>query len=257
MRRSPEISIGTKETNSVPQIQKDLDQGLTPSERVRRQESRYKTQTKQYEEAQDRSNDFSQEGIKIERLESLNNSDKLPQGLGRVNVNLKNGELRFPFASNPETQEFIKVMNDFLVGAKGTFGARVTNFEVDRFLRRLPSLLNTKEGREAVLHQMRIINEINQLQTQGIVDAFDEAGGVRRLDYDEAARRSHKKNREQLNALKKLYVTGEKELDSLSKDTAKGFDSLPPANQYAGKKARDTKTGEVFQSDGVNWKRVQ
>ena len=52
-------------------------------------------------------------------------------------------------------QQYIKTLNDFISQAKNFFGARVTNFDLQSFKSRLPSLLNTEEGRRAIIEQMR------------------------------------------------------------------------------------------------------
>lgn len=182
--------------------------GLTPKERVKREGERFQKQGEKYSELTQKVEKLDQEKIRIQRLQELNERENLPKGLGRVNVNLKSGELVLPFGATPDSQEFIKIVNDFLSGAKETFGARITNFEVNRFLKRLPSLLNTEEGRRRVLRQMEILNEMNTLHSEGILNEFDSSGGVRKLDFDEAIRRSRQKNKNKFKDLQKEYVTG-------------------------------------------------
>ena len=102
--------------------------------------------------------------IRYNRLSDLNRSGKLPEGIGRVVLNPETGE---PYAVaslvgavNKETQDFVKTMNDFLVDAKDYFGARVTNFDVQAFKSRLPTLLNTKDGRRLIIEQMKMMEDL-------------------------------------------------------------------------------------------------
>lgn len=172
--------------------------------------ARYKSNLPLYKEDQKKLEAMEREGINLQRIKSINASGKLPSGLGRWNVDFDMGELRIPFAANAETQAFVKTINDWTVNAKDSFGARVTNFELKRFMKRLPSLLNTTEGRRQIIRQMEIINELNQLHKQGITDAFDKAGGLRKLDYDQAQRISKRENKVRIEQLKKEYTNAGK-----------------------------------------------
>ena len=204
-------------------IEIEEDVGLTPGEKVKREEGRFAKQSEKYGDLSEKTSKLGQEQIRLQRLQELNEGGDLPRGLGRLNVNLKSGELILPFASSADSQEFVKIVNDFLSGAKETFGARVTNFEVNRFLRRLPSLLNTEEGRRRVLRQMEIINQLNTLHNQAILDEFDSRGGVRKIDFDVASRNARKKIEDQVKGLQKEYVTGrraEEKEKSLTQDIA-------------------------------------
>lgn len=200
-------------------IHEDLDKGLIPKEKFRREEGRFAKQSDKYSDFSEKSNKLHQEQMRLQRLQELNEGGNLPKGLGRINVNLKSGELVLPFAASEDAQEFGKIVNDFLAGAKDTFGARVTNFEVNRFLRRLPSLLNSEEGRRRVLRDMEIINQINTLYNQAILDEFDERGGVRKVDLDVAERAARKKIDPLIKKLQKEYVSGQQEEKKESKIT--------------------------------------
>jgi len=204
LQRSPEvqdqIEIGEEETSGISR-----SPGLTPKESVARQDKRYDKNLPLFKEHEKKKTAQETENLKIDQLQRLNETNKLPQRLGRLNVNLKTGELLLPALANPESQLFVKTVNDFLIGAKETFGARVTNFEVNRFLKRLPTLANSKEGRRVILRQMEIINELNQLHNEGILNAFSQAGGIRNLDYDKASRQARKLTKEREKELKKEF----------------------------------------------------
>ena len=185
------------------------DVGITPKERVTRQESRYKTNLPLFQELSKKMEGYDSERLSIDRLVALNESGKLPTGFGRWNIKITGedkGELRFPNLATDETQSFIKVINDFTVKAKDSFGARVTNFELARFMKRLPGLLNSASGRKMILRQMDIINQLNVMHNQGILNVIDEAGGVRKIDYDKAQTISKKRNKERITSLKKEYA---------------------------------------------------
>ncbi len=164
---------------------KDYDTGLTPSERVKRQDQRYTTQTPLLNKNSTLIHGLENEGLSIGLLNELNESGLVGQGAHNLNINPKTGELLIPKAATPEEQLFVKTVNDFTVKAKDSFGARVTNFELDRFMQRLPTLANSEEGRRLILRQMSIINEINALEAKEIQKVFDQYG-VRNIDYADA-----------------------------------------------------------------------
>lgn len=111
----------------------------------------------------------------LNQLDKLNQTGKLPNGIGRFLVD-REGNIR-PLAQvlglvPPQAERFVKIVNDFTTKAKDSYGARVTNFELDRFMKRLPTLLNSEEGRSAILKQMQITNAIDRLYNDAIKKTF-------------------------------------------------------------------------------------
>jgi hypothetical protein len=123
--------------------------------------------------------------MRVDLLERYNNSKKLPEGLDKLNINWTTGDIRFPALANPETQGFVKTINDFTVKAKETFGARVTNFELQSFMRRLPTLANSTEGRRLILSQMKSMAELDQLEVDSLKAVYDNYG-LRGIDSQKA-----------------------------------------------------------------------
>jgi hypothetical protein len=121
---------------------------------------------------------LSLEQRSIDQLKRINEKGTLPEGLGRLNVNFSTGELRIPFAANPDTQLFVKTIQDFTTKAKDTFGARVTNFELGQFLKRLPTLANTADGRRGNITPEQaetIAEQMIQEETAQIVTRLEQA----------------------------------------------------------------------------------
>ena len=220
------------------------DEGLTPSERVKRGQERYSTGLKTYLEAGTKLRSMRRDKDNLSILESLNKTDKLPKDLSRLNVD-NEGNLRFPFAASAEAQRYVKTLNEFSSGAKDTFGSRVTNFDLSQYLKRFPTLLNSKEGRRQLLEQMKIVNQINSIYYKNLKDIYGRAGGVRKIDADVAERLAEEKSDSQIEDLVKRF-------DSIGE-----FESLPSAFEFKGRKIRNPETGEILQSDGENWNPVQ
>lgn len=145
---------------------------------------------------------------------------------------------------SPSAQEAVKLIIDMTSGIKDTYGSRVTNFDLQTYLRKLPSLLNTPEGKQRILRDLQTINQINQKYNQGIQEIFEEAGGSDKISFSEAERRFNKKYGKEVDTMLSEFVT----------PTQKNFKEIPDPSRFLGKKLKDDKTGEIFISDGKEWK---
>jgi hypothetical protein len=201
---------GEQQLPGMGRPEQNPDQGLTSSEKVARQEKRYEKNLPLYEVEDARRQGLVSEAETLDILNDLNESKKLPEGLGRLNVSYKEGNLVVPALANAETQKYIKTVNQFLNKAKDTFGARVTNFELDRFLQQLPTLANTEEGRREILKQMKYFNSIQNTYQSELQKYIDEKGGIRNVDWDAAKRRAEERARPQIEEAKKQFKNSEK-----------------------------------------------
>jgi len=147
---------------------------------------------------------------------------------------------------SPSAQEALKLIIDSTSNIKDTYGARVTNFDLQTYLRKLPSLLNSPEGKMRVLRDLQTVNRVNQLYNRGIQEVFDDAGGSDKIPFSTAEKKFKKKYGDQLNSLLEDFATGDK----------RNFKELPDAKKYLGKRIKDDETGEILISDGTSWKPV-
>ncbi len=217
---------------------KNRDKGLLNSDIVKRGNERYSANLKEYQETGTKLRSFTRDKERINILDSL--SEKLPKNLGRLNVD-KEGNLRFPFLASPEAQRFVKTLNEFSQNAKDTFGSRVTNFDLQQYLKRFPNLMNSEEGRRQIIQQMKVVNDINSVYYKNLKDTYDKAGGVRNIDADVAERFADELSEGQVSKLSEKF----KQIGQ--------FSSLPNASEFKGKKIKDKETGEIFVSDGNSW----
>lgn len=149
--------------------------GLKPSEVVKYEGEREKTNIPFYNEAVQKAKGARDEAMAIKRLTQLN--DKVLSGAGsRLFLNPKTGELAFPAGASAETQLFVKTINDFTTKAKDSYGSRVTNFDLDQFMKRLPTLANSADGRRLILKQMEVINKLNALDAEAIKETYNHYG---------------------------------------------------------------------------------
>lgn len=235
-------------------------QDLRPKDRPAYRENRRKENVPHINDARDKLKSFNNEKTYIGQLKRL--APKLPKGLGRIMINPQTGE---PYKAaqligkvNAATQLFLKTINDFTTKAKDSFGARVTNFDLERFMARLPSLLNTPEGIAAILDQMEIVNEINSLHEDALLKTYAHygAGNITLEEADEIVRANIEP---QLAVLDKRLASLVDRLDEeefANEGNQNEFDELPAAARYAGQEI-ESDTGEVFRSDGKNWIKVR
>lgn len=198
-------------------------------------------------ELEDKLNKYEQEGLRFDRLQQLFSPElekKFPSSFTAA-LFTKNGELR-PTATaslSPEAQEAVKLVADNLSGAKDTFGARVTNFDIQSYMKRLPTLLNSAEGRRRVLRDLSMMNELNQMHTEGVLGVIDRYGGPGKISVSKAERIFKKEFAPQMKKIKEEFVNPEKAT----------FNELPPAQRYVGRKFKNEETGEVLVSNGKEW----
>lgn len=186
------------------------------------------------------------DNARFSRLEDLFSDDsKFPSPLLSALVT-KDGAINDIAYSQltPEAQEAVKLIIDSTSGIKDTYGARVTNFDLQTYLRKLPSLMTSPEGRRRVIRDLKSLNDINQTYNEGIQDIFEKAGGSDKIAFSEAERRFKKEYGSELQRKIDKFITPEKGI----------FEKMPSAKQYLGKKLKDSETGEIFISDGIEWK---
>jgi hypothetical protein len=82
-----------------------------------------------------------------------------------------------PAIQNEDTQVFGEIINNFLRNAKTMFGARITNQELGMFMRTLPSLKNTPEGRVRIIDNLLAYNKSSSIRSNAMKEIIAENGG--------------------------------------------------------------------------------
>lgn len=224
-KRSREDKTKAKVDNSLGSIDNDLVErqppevryrppGINDKEWITLQNAREKENTGFLKDQQEKKEVYQQMNKKINRLNSLNNSGKLPSGAGLLNVKFESdGSLRVPTWSSPEAQSFEKTIAEFSKLAKDYFGSRVTNFDLQSFQQTLPRLLNSEDGRRLILKQMDIVNKIESLYANAYVDTLKQ-DGVRYPSQSDILNQVDDKIRNEYQSLLNDYDN----IDSIVKD---------------------------------------
>lgn len=182
---------------------------------------------------------------RLDRMSELSRKGKLDSPI--YLELLKKSGFDIPALTSPDSQEFRKLEVDFLRDAKNIFGARVTNYEASQFLKAIPSLSQSKEGRERVIRNLKLINEGKLLRAETLREILKENKGTPPLDLvEQIEERISPKIDKILNEFR----------HGIQAEVEKGMSDLPPASQFNGRKIRDNKTGKFLQSNGKEWVEV-
>lgn len=218
-------------------FKEDYDKGLTRKEKIQRQDERYKINLPLYQESKSRLQSLDSEKDHLNILQDL--SPKVT-GLDRLNINPVTGELFIPGLASADAQRYVKTLNDFTTNAKDSYGARVTNFDLQQFMKRLPTLANSEEGRNQILKQMQIINSINALREHTLQAIIEANGGIRKIDMDEAERLADKKIAPELKKLKAEFKELDSSVNASIKNAEKKLKDMAPKGRVAVRKADGT-----------------
>lgn len=67
--------------------------------------------------------------------------------------------------SNPATEEFRKIESDFVRNVSKVFpGGKITNYEISSYMKTIPGLMNSPEGRKAIIRNRQLLNQAKQVR---------------------------------------------------------------------------------------------
>lgn len=170
----PGTNLGALELD-FPELPEPV--GMTPSDIVKQNEYREKTNIPIYTEAVDRLNALDDEYREVKHLQDLNEvPGALPTGVEKWNVDWDTGDLRVKALATPEAQDYVKTIARMARRAKDFFPGRVTNFDLDQFKQGFPTLANSPEGRRLIAEQLALGNRIAYLKDETYKAAMDHYG---------------------------------------------------------------------------------
>ena len=110
------------------------------------------------------------------RFHSLLNT--IEHGIFGFGINLHSLE-------SADSQEFDKLSKEFLKNAKNVFGSRITDNDVKVFLKMVPDLSQNREGKLAIIHNMKAYNEALQVRKKASDQVLAANKGKIPFDYEE------------------------------------------------------------------------
>lgn len=175
----------------------------------------------------------------LNRIEELDRTGKV-QGLTGDILN-KVGLGRFRTA---ETQELEKLTQSFMSNLKNIFGARPTNFDVQQYLKAVPSLVQSPEGRARVIKNLRVANKAAQIRAEALREILKANKNRVPSNLDLLIEERVGDQLDRLNQELSGSPTGTESQES---------EQLPDPAQYVGRRVQDTVTGQILISDGTRW----
>ena len=146
----------------------------------------------------------------IDRMEKLNESDKLtPSGIVNI-LDIFGGcsGIKIPLTvlNNPDSEEYAKLVQDLTKNIRSYYGARISNLELENFLKTLPTLQNTQEGRRRIMKNMRVMLAPKQIEYETLNEVRKEYRGKKLpLDIDEIV---NERMQPKLDKLAKDFASG-------------------------------------------------
>jgi len=119
----------------------------------------------------------------LERMEELETEGKLDTP-GYIEF-LKRSGFDVPALMNPGTEEFNKIAQTFMRDVKSYLGARISNFELEQFLKTIPSLSQSPEGRKRVISNLKRVSRIGLEYNNAMKNIINENKGIPPLDLME------------------------------------------------------------------------
>lgn len=178
--------------------------GFSKQEWAKERSGWIKSNTESLDKARDKLKGNKRDILGTKKLQKLNDSHELPEGLGRWIINPKTGEpygiAQLAQQAPTAAQEWVKEIARFGNRAKDAYGSRVTNFDLAQYMKQFPTLLNTPEGRRNILKMMEINYELDSLYDKSVQKILDEkgAGNIPPAEVDRVARAMIKDREEQL-----------------------------------------------------------
>lgn len=180
--------------------------------------------------------------MRLERIEQLDKTGNL-QNPVLAGV-LETLHLDYPALMSKESQELKKLSSDFVKGAKAIFGSRITNADLKVFMNTVPTLSQTKEGRQAVIRNWKLMNKGVVARERAANDIIEENGGVAPIGLKAKV---EKRIASELASISKEFVFGEQS----DYKVGQKINSLPK-NPKVGM-IIETDKGEDLVWNGKNW----
>lgn len=144
-------------------------------------------------DVQNKAKGARENNVRLNRMEKLIESGKLNNpAFASVLKTLKTGVggifghvgLDLTSLLSPESQEFEKISADFVKNAKDIFGNRVTDTDLKAFLATIPNLSQTNEGKRAVIHNLKLMNDAAELREKAARELLKHYDNRPPLDFE-------------------------------------------------------------------------
>ncbi len=116
----------------------------------------------------------------LDRLSELNEKGDIDTA-GYVE-GLKRAGLDIPSLLSPDSEEYQKTALGLLRGASQVFGGKVSNYEAEQWIKTIPTLLNSPEGRKRLIANWKRISRLDKAYVEAMKEVVKENDGTPPLD---------------------------------------------------------------------------
>ena len=211
---TPEMQLREEERQEKQEFEKQKFKALLDEKEETRRDKIEEQSKSYYTDINMRSKNAYEMDMRLGRMAELVSKDNLGNPImnsfldfldkgihGAVNISINMDSLR-----TADAQEFNKLSKEFLKGAKLIFGARLTDADVRNFLKMVPSLSQSQEGKTRVISNLMIMTEADQVRKKHMDDLIEENGGYRPKGLEASAeKRASKELKELSNEFKSTY----------------------------------------------------
>lgn len=106
---------------------------------------------------------------------------------------------------NPTTEEYAKLQNDYVRDVSKIFPGAIKNFEIESYLKTIPTLLNSDEGKVLVGNNIKLINKAVKTKYSAMKDILKENQGVVPRNLDIAV---NDRIRDELEEIRENFING-------------------------------------------------
>lgn len=144
------------------------------------------------------------EDVRLDRMEYL---DKNGQVSASATVKILDVfGLPIGVLSNPDTEEYRKLESDFVRDVSKVFpGGRITNYEIQSYLRTVPSLMNSPDGRASVIRNRKLLNEAKKIRYDEYNQIIKENKGKTPQNLMSLL---EERTKDRINDIEEKFVTG-------------------------------------------------
>jgi len=115
---------------------------------------------------------YTQKKNVLRQMENLNDKEELTTPF--MATLLKKLDLPIGFLSNPSSEEFEKLTQQLMSDIQSVYGTRLNQLEVENYAKSIPSLLNSKEGRQRVIRDLQNLNESRKITFDTYMDLSEK-----------------------------------------------------------------------------------